>query len=132
MVTRIFAVISALLAAFAIYQYNQIGQLRADLAIAEARGAARAKTLLVQSLAGQGEEMQRTMTWLNDYYKSADGLKRPEGLWIHEHPDFEGLGTWVFSVYLPHRVKGDDETQARQAVVDAIKQSDEWQTKHKG
>jgi hypothetical protein len=76
--------------------------------------------------------MQRTMTWLNDYYKSADGLKRPEGLWIHDHPDFEGLGAWVFSVYLPHRFNGQDEAQARQAVVDAIRQSDEWRAKHQG
>jgi len=132
MVTRIFAVISALLAVFAIYQYNQIGQLHADMAAAEARGAARAKASLVQTLAGQNEEMQRTMSWLNDYYKSAEGLKRPQGLWINEHPDWEGLGAWVFAVYLPHRIKGEDEAQARQAVVDAIKQSDEWQTKHKG
>ena len=56
------------------------------------------------------------MTWLNDFYKSADGLQRPEGLWLHDRPDWEGLSVWVFSVYLPHRLKGEIEDQARQAV----------------
>jgi hypothetical protein len=132
MVTRILAVVSALLAAFALHQYTQIGQLRADLASAEERAGYRAKSLVVDSLTGQGEEIQRTMSWLNEYYKSSDGLKRPQGLWIQDHPDWEGLGVWVFSVYLPHRLKGDTEEQARQAVVDAIKQSEEWQVKHRG
>jgi hypothetical protein len=132
MLTRILAVVSALLAAFCLHQYTQIGQLRADLASAEERADYRAKSQVVDSLATQGEEVQRTMSWLNDYYKSPDGLKRPQGLWISEHPDFEGLGVWVFSVYLPHRLKGETEEQARQAVVDAIKQTEEWQVKHRG
>jgi hypothetical protein len=131
MVTRILAVASALLVALVVHQYSQIGQLRAEVANAEERGAMHARSSLIDSLAGQGEEIQRTMTWLDAYYKSADGLKRPEGLWIHEHPDWEGLSVWVFSVYLPHRIKGDNEDQARQAVVDAIKQSEEWQVKHR-
>ncbi len=131
MVTRILAVVSALLAALVIHQYNQIGQLRAEVANAEERGALHARSTLIDSLSSQGEEIQRTMTWLHAYYQSAEGLQRPEGLWIHEHPDYEGLSAWVFSVYLPHRIKGDNEDQARQAVVDAIKQSEEWQVKHR-
>ena len=132
MVTRILAVVSALLAAFCLHQYTQLGQLRADLASAEERAGYSARSQVVDSLTSQGEEVQRTMKWLNDYYKSPDGLKRPQGLWIQEHPDFEGLGVWVFSVYLPHRLKGETEEQARQAVIDAIKQSEEWQVKHRG
>jgi hypothetical protein len=132
MVTRILAVVAALLAALVIHQYSQIGQLRAEVANAEERGAMHANSSMVASLTQQGEEIQRTMTWLNDFYKSADGLKRPEGLWIGGHPDYEGLSVWVFTVYLPHRLKGESEEQARQAIVDTIKQSDEWQVKHKG
>jgi hypothetical protein len=132
MVTRILAVVTALLAALVIHQYSQIGQLRAEVANGEERGAMHAKSALVDSLTGQGAEIQRTMTWLNDYYKAPDGLKRPEGLWIGGHPDYEGLSIWVFTVYLPHRLQGDSEDQSRQAVVDAIKQSDEWQVKHRG
>jgi hypothetical protein len=132
MVTRILAVVSALLAALVIHQYSQIGQLRAEVANAEERGAMNAKSSMVNSLTEQGAELQRTMTWLNDYYKAPDGLRRPGGLWIDGHPDYEGLTVWVFTVYLPHRLRGDTEEQSRQAVVDAIKQSEEWQVKHKG
>ena len=132
MLTRILAVVSAVLAALVIHQYSQIGQLRAESAGAEDRGARQAKARIVNALVGQGEDIQRTMEWLNRYYKGADGLQRPEGLWIAGHPDFEGLGVWVFTVYLPHRLKGDSEEQARQAVVDAIKQSEEWKVKHPG
>ena len=132
MVTRILAVVSALLAALVIHQYSQIGQLRAEVANAEERGAMNAKSSMVNSLTEQGAELQRTMTWLNDYYKAPDGLQRPTGLWIDGHPDYEGLSVWVFTVYLPHRLRGDTEEQSRQAVVDAIKQSEEWQVKHKG
>ena len=41
-------------------------------------------------------------------------------------------GGEVFSVYLPQRLKGESEDQARKAVMDAIKQSEEWQVKHRG
>ena len=132
MVTRILAVVTALLAALVVHQYSQLGQLRAEVANAEERGAMHGKASLVDSLGEQGAEIQRTMTWLNDYYKSPDGLKRSEGLWIGGHPDFEGLSIWVFTVYLPHRLKGESEDQSRQAVVDSIKQSEEWRVKHRG
>ncbi len=132
MVTRILAVVSAILAALVIHQYSQIGQLRSEGASAEERGLARGRLSVIDSLSTQGDEIQRTMSWLNDFYKSADGLQRPQGLWLHDRPDWEGLSVWVFSVYLPHRLAGDTEEQARKAVMDAIKQSEEWQTKHRG
>jgi hypothetical protein len=130
MLTRILAVATALLAALVIHQYSRIGDFRRELADAQTNAAVQARMSLVNSMEGQGPEMQRAMTWLNDFYKSPDGLQRPEGLWIGGHPDFEGLSVWVFDVYLRHRLKGEPEEQARQAVVDAIKQSDEWRTKH--
>jgi hypothetical protein len=130
MLTRILAVAIALLAALVIHQYSRIGDFRLELADAQTNAVVQARMSLVNSMEGQGPEMQRAMSWLNDFYKSPDGLQRPEGLWIGGHPDFEGLSVWVFDVYLRHRLKGEPEEQARQAVVDAIKQSDEWRTKH--
>ena len=130
MLTRILAVATALLAALVIHQYSRIGDFRLELADAQTNASVQARVSLVNSIEGQGPEMQRAMTWLNDFYKSPNGLQRPEGLWIGGHPDFEGLSVWVFDVYLRHRLKGEPEEQARQAVVDAIKQSDEWRTKH--
>jgi len=83
-----------------------------------------------ESLPGMRGEMQRTITWLNDFYKSADGLQRPDGLWIHNQPDVEGLTTWVFDLYLRLRLKGQSEMDARRAVEDAIRNTDEWRARH--
>ena len=82
------------------------------------------------ALDGQGPEIQRAMTWLNDFYKSPEGLQRTDGLWIDGHPDFEGMSGWIFEVYPRARLQGLTEDQARQAIVDAIKRSDEWRAKH--
>jgi len=131
MSTRILAVVTALLLAFAVHQYNQIGDLRRALANAQANGMVQGRKAAVASLEGYGPELQRTMQWLDDYYKAADGLQRPEGLWVHNRPDFEGIGAWVYSVYLTNRMNGSTEEQSRQTVVDAIRRSDEWRQKHR-
>ena len=70
------------------------------------------------------------MGWLHDFYKSPEGLNRPEGLWIDGHPDFEGLSGWIFDVYLRRRLLGDTEEQARAAIETAIKGSDEYRRRH--
>jgi hypothetical protein len=132
MLTRILAVATALLAALVVHQYNRIGDLRLQVAAAETSTALQARALAADSMEGQGPEIQRVMMWLDDFYKSPEGLQRSEGLWIHGHPDFEGISAWVFDVYLRHRLHGEAEEQARQTVVDAIKQSDEWRSKHSG
>jgi len=131
MLTRSLAVATALLAALVLYEYNRMGQLRTDLAHAQKRSVAESRTLVAASMEGQGPEIHRVMIWLNDFYRSPDGLQRPDGLWIDGHPDFEGLSAWVFEVYLRSRLKGLSEEEARQTVVDAIKRSDEWRAKHR-
>jgi hypothetical protein len=119
MVTRILAVTTVLLAALVVYQYGVIDDLRSKVAAAHA-------------MEGQRAEVQRAIEWLNDFYKSPDGLQRPQGLWIDGHPDFVGIGAWVFDYYLPERRRGKTEEDARQAVETAIKRSDEWRSLHKG
>jgi hypothetical protein len=131
MLTRSLAVATALLSALVLYEYNRIGHLRADLARAQARSVADARALAAASMEGQAPEIQRAMVWLHDFYRSPEGLRRPEGLWIDGHPDFEGLSAWVFEVYLRSRLKGLTEEQAREALVNAIRQSDEWRAKHR-
>ena len=130
MLIRVLAVCTAILAAVAINQYSTINQLRSEVTAAEARAVAAARASVADSMEGQGDEVQRVMIWLNDFYKSPDGLKRPEGLWISGHPDFQGLSVWIFDVYLRHRLRGDTEEQARKAVETAIRDSDEWRVKH--
>jgi hypothetical protein len=131
MLARSLAVATALLSALVLYEYNRIGHLRADLARAHSRSVADARALAAASMEGQAPEIQRAMVWLHDFYRSPEGLRRPEGLWIEGHPDFEGLSAWVFEVYLRSRLKGLTEDQAREAIVNAIRQSDEWRAKHR-
>jgi len=130
MLTRVLAVSVALLAAIVVYQHTQIRQLRADLADAQMH-VVQARSMVADWMEGTGVEIQRTIVWLSDFYKSEDGLQRPDGSWIGGHPDVEGIRVWVFDVYLRRRLKGDSEEQARRAVEDGIKQSDEWRAKHR-
>jgi hypothetical protein len=130
MLTRVLAVSTALLAALVIHQYSTINQLRSDVVAAQTRALADARASVADSMEGQGDEVQRVMMWLNDFYKSPDGLQRSEGLWLSGHPDFQGISVWVFDLYLRHRLRGDTEDQARKAIETAIKDSDEWRVKH--
>ena len=78
------------------------------------------------------EEMMQAGTWLDGYYRSAEGLQRKEGLSKNGVPDWEGIGAWLFGVYFMARVDGKTPEQARGAVVAAIRRTDEWQSKHPG
>lgn len=77
-------------------------------------------------------EAQAAGEFLHEYYRSAEGLQRPEGLWIGGHPDWEGIGAWLFDVWLQGRVHGAGDHEARQAMVSEIRKSDEWRIKHPG
>ena len=130
MLTRVLAVATALLAFLVIHQYNQVGLLNTQVADAQMNAVQRARAITSDSLDRQTAEIERVMKWLDDFYKSPDGLQRPEGLWIDGHPDFGGISAWVFEVYLRNRLKGLTEDQAKQAVENLIKQSEEWRAKH--
>lgn len=131
MAIRMLAVSTVLLAALLLHQYSRTSDLRAQLVAARIQAAADARASLVESLAGRGPEFQRAMTWLDGYYRSDGGLRRPQGLWIDGHPDYEAISVWIMDVYLRHRLNGETEERSRQAIADAIRQSDEWRTKHR-
>ena len=78
------------------------------------------------------EEMVSMVQWLDDFYRSTEGLQRPTGLWRADlnKPDGEAIGVWVLDVYLQARLAGKSDAEARQAVVDQIKSTDEWRQKH--
>jgi len=78
------------------------------------------------------DEFQRVGQWLHSFYQAQEGLQRPEGLWIGDHPDWEGIAAWLFDTYLNARDRGVSEADARGLVVHAIQQSEEWQAKHGG
>jgi hypothetical protein len=77
-------------------------------------------------------EMIQAGAWLDGYYRSAEGLRRPAGLSQNGVPDWEGVGAWLFDVYFNARVDGKTPDQARAVVVAAIRHTDEWQGKHPG
>lgn len=89
-----------------------------------------ARRLVIERSAQLRHEVIAAGQWLQTFYQSEEGLKRPDGLWIDKHPDFEGIGAWLFDVYLTHRLAGEDDATARKAVVDGIQHSDEWHSKH--
>jgi tartrate-resistant acid phosphatase type 5 len=72
------------------------------------------------------------MNRLHQFYASAEGLKRPNGLSIDGAPDFLGIAAWVFDVYLACRSAGQSADAAWSEVVAQITQSEEWRLKHPG
>jgi hypothetical protein len=75
-------------------------------------------------------EMIEAGAWLDQFYRSPEGLQRPQGLSNNGVPDWEGVGAWLFDVYLKARVAGKSPADSRQAVVTAIQKTDEWKAKH--
>jgi hypothetical protein len=70
------------------------------------------------------------MQQLDRFYSSADGLQRPEGLSIAGGPDFLGIATWIFDVYLNERLRGISSSAAWVVTENAIRTTDEWRGKH--
>ena len=64
------------------------------------RGAIRASVSLNR------DEFLNVLNQLDSFYMSRDGLQRPNGLSIQGGPDFLGIATWVFDVYLNARLSG--------------------------
>jgi hypothetical protein len=75
-------------------------------------------------------EMMKALEVLQAFYQAREGLQRPDGLWIDGHPDYEGIGTWVFDVYFGQRLTGRSPEEAAAEVRRQIEASDEWKTKH--
>ena len=112
------------LGAMAFYQWSEVRSLRAEL-------ADRGRVLKAcQQTMPTRQELTAAAQWLHEFYRSQDGLQRPQGLWIQDRPDFEGMSAWILDVYLWARAEGASEEEARQRVVRAIQGSDEWKLKH--
>lgn len=109
---------------------SEVERNRIDPREQERRVDQRARKLVVDAVRDRRHDMIAAGQWLHSFYQSDEGLKRPEGLWIDKHPDFEAIGAWLFDVYLADRLAGADDAEARKKVVDGIRQSDEWKQKH--
>jgi hypothetical protein len=130
MLVRLLAGSTAVLLAVTLLQWYRIAQLRAELYEAQVN-VVQARSLVADSFAGRGAEFQQAMMWLHDFYRSPEGLQRPQGLWIEDHPDFEGIAVWIFDIYLRLRMKGTSPDDARRAVETSIRQTGEWTSKHR-
>jgi hypothetical protein len=109
---------------------SELARARIDPAELQKRVDQRAARLVVDAVRDRRHDMIAAGQWLHSFYQADEGLKRPEGLWIDKHPDFEGIGAWLFDVYLASRLAGADDAEARKRVMNGIQLSDEWKQKH--
>lgn len=116
------------------WQEMRISGLKADLARTERELAAAVERMASEKLRNRREEVVAAVSFVDDLYRSPDGLQRPGGLYNSEaqRVDTEAIGTWVLDVYLQARIAGQSDSEARQAIADAIRSSDEWKRKHPG
>jgi hypothetical protein len=115
------------------WQEMRISSLKADLAQSNREVSARAEKAASEKLKSHREELVGAVRFVDDLYRSPDGLMRPGGVYNLEaqRVDAEAIGTWVLDVYMQARIAGKSDAEARQSITDAIKGSDEWRRKHK-
>jgi hypothetical protein len=126
------AIAILLLLGLASWQEMRFTALKADLEQSRRELNTRAAQLATERLQSHREEMVNAVTFLDDLYRSPDGLVRPDGLYNSDarRVDAEAIGTWILDVYLQARIAGKSDAEARQSITDAIKGSDEWRRKH--
>jgi hypothetical protein len=67
---------------------------------------------------------------LDRFYSAPEGLQRPNGLSISGGPDFLGIATWIFDIYLAERLNGISPNGAWTITENAIRNTGEWRSKH--
>ena len=76
------------------------------------------------------DEFLDVLNRLDRFYAAPEGLQRPNGLSIAGGPDFQGIATWIFDIYLNQRLAGASPNAAWQLTENAIRATDEWRSKH--
>ena len=115
------------------WQEMRISSLKADAEQTRRELTNNVEKLANDKIQSHREEMVGAVAFVDDLYRSADGLQRPGGLYIPDakRVDAEAIGTWILDVYMRARIAGKTEAEARQSIADAVKGSDEWRSKHK-
>jgi len=115
----------------AAWQAMRISALRAELDQSRRALEGKVEALAAEKLNFRREELAAIVAWLDEFYRSPEGLQRPGGLMNAENrPDGEAIGVWVLDVYLKARIGGASEDEARQRVMDNIRGTEEWRKKH--
>jgi hypothetical protein len=114
------------------WQQMRISSLKAELEQSKRELIGRVEKLATERVQAHREDIVAAVAFVDDLYRSADGLQRPGGLYIPDAKkvDAEAIGTWVLDVYMKARIDGKTDVEARQSIADAIKGSDEWRRKH--
>jgi hypothetical protein len=76
------------------------------------------------------DEFLDVLNLLDRFYSAPEGLQRPNGLSIAGGPDFLGIATWIFDIYLTERLNGISPNGAWTITENAIRATDEWRSKH--
>lgn len=128
----ILAIVVLLLLFQVAWQEMRISGLKADLEQSHRELTTKVERLALDKVQTHREEMVSAVAFVDDLYRSADGLQRPGGLYMADAQkvDAEAIGTWVLDVYMRARIEGKSDQEARQSIADAIKGSDEWRRKH--
>jgi hypothetical protein len=125
------ALVILLLLGQAAWQAMRLSAMRAELEQSQRALETRVESLASEKLQFRREELAGIVAWLDEFYRSTDGLQRPGGLVNADNrPDGEAIGVWVLDVYLKARIEGASEADARQRVIDNIKGTEEWRKKH--
>ena len=126
------AIITLVVLGLAAWQQMRISSLAAELEQSRRDVLFKTEKLANEKLQQRREETVGAVAFLDDLYRSADGLQRPGGLYNADAQkiDAEAIGTWILDVYLKARIEGKSDAEARQSISDAIKGSDEWRRKH--
>lgn len=130
-VNTLLAIVILVLLGQAAWQASRVSALTAQLEQAERDLETRIERRATERLTFRREDLTSMVQWLDGVYRGPDGLQRPTGLTRADGaPDAEAIGAWIFDVYLKARVEGKSDEEARQTVLDIIKNSDEWRQKH--
>lgn len=128
----VLAIVILVLLGHAAWQSMRMSALRAELEQSHRALESRVESLAAEKVKFRREEMVAIVQWLDEFYRSSEGLQRPGGLvnTSTNQTDGEALGVWILDVYLQARIGGASEEEARQRVADNIKATDEWRRKH--
>lgn len=126
------AIVILLLLGQIAWQQMRISSLKSEAGFAARQLTTAVEKMATQKLQSHRQEMVNAVAYVDDLYRSPDGLQRPDGLYSAEarRVDAEAIGTWILDVYLQARIAGKSDEEARQSIADAIKGSDEWRRKH--
>jgi len=114
------------------WQELRLSGLKSEVASAKRELETQVERMANAKVQGHREELVAAVAFVDDLYRSPEGLQRPGGLYNPEarQVDAEAIGTWILDVYMQARIAGKSDAEARQSIADAIKGSDEWRRKH--